>query len=127
MERLTGRPSEAYLPSQVSMADLAGHLAKGHAVVLATHEDITFSVPKRGAGMVLTDVPDITDWHPGYTSNVYGEPLVPEHGYYVTGVDAAKNTITVRNPWGWHHPPLTIPYDQYLLLFPNVQINRVKS
>jgi len=39
--------------------------------------------------------------------------LVGDHSYYITGVDRARRTVTIRNPWGWEYEPITIPWDRF--------------
>ncbi|MEJ7735213.1 MAG: C2 family cysteine protease [Polyangiaceae bacterium] len=39
--------------------------------------------------------------------------LVANHAYWVESVDRDKQTVTVRNPWGWGEKPVTLSWDDF--------------
>jgi Flp pilus assembly pilin Flp len=39
--------------------------------------------------------------------------LVANHAYWVESVDRDKQTVTVRNPWGWNEKPVTLNWDDF--------------
>jgi Flp pilus assembly pilin Flp len=39
--------------------------------------------------------------------------LVANHAYWVESVDRDKQTVTVRNPWGWDEKPVTLSWDDF--------------
>jgi Flp pilus assembly pilin Flp len=39
--------------------------------------------------------------------------LVANHAYWVESVDRDKQTVTVRNPWGWDRAPITLSWSDF--------------
>jgi WXG100 family type VII secretion target len=104
MFALTGRKSSLEDPDEYSIGELARMDRNGEAMV--------FSTLGNGEG--------------GKKALYADGRLVTGHGYYVTGVDEAAGTVTVRNPWGWQHNEVTIPYDQLDDVFANIAVNPAK-
>ena len=110
LEELTGVPSKTYSPQDLTITDLAQALEEDQAVAVATKHDWD---------AVLFDIPDITDSHPLYKNN----ELVSDHAYYVSRVDEENGLVYLRNPWGWEHPEVAIPFDEFKQVIARVDIN----
>jgi hypothetical protein len=104
MFALSGRKSSVDDADEHSIGELARMHQNGQAIV--------FSSLDNGEG--------------GKKALYANGSLVTGHGYYVTGVDEANRTVTVRNPWGWQHNEVTIPYNQLDDVFANVATNRAR-
>lgn len=65
--------------------------------------------------------------HPAYNEDrhPYSQQIRAHHTYYVTKVDVASNTVTVRNPWD-QKDNIVVPYDQLDKVFAQAQTNPVK-
>jgi hypothetical protein len=115
MERLTGVPTQRLRPDRTTMAALADHLAKGHAVAVTSLTDKNYTAWGR-----TWDIPDISDVHPVYTSG----KIKRWHVYYVTGVDPATDTVILRNPWGWTgDQTINLTIGEFRTVFAEVAIN----
>jgi hypothetical protein len=97
MTALTGQDSESS-GDPMPFDAMAEAFEDGVAIVLST--------PKGGTG-------------PLFESGA----LVGQHAYFVTGVDRDSQTITIRNPWGWHKPEITLTYEQYVESFSTTYTN----
>lgn len=116
MQRLTGTPSEWHLPQAVSFSDLADHFEAGHAITASSLPDLRLEV-----GQLRLDIPDFTTGNPLYQ----GHTLHGSHEYYVSGIDRAAQTISLRNPWGWHEPEITLTFEQFRRSFLQVSANPI--
>ena len=102
MSQLLGQSSKVYKPADLTLDQLAQKFEAHDAIALA-------SLPN--------------DQAKGNALYVNGD-LVSSHGYYVTGVNKDKGTITVKNPWGWEaNPTSELSYDEFKSSFDNVSIN----
>jgi hypothetical protein len=117
MGTLTGVESEWHAPSSLSLDDLAGHFEQGHAVTVSSLADLSVDV----AGEQVWDIPDASDTHPLFQSDV----LFEHHEYYVTGVDQEAGTVSIRNPWGWHQPEIDLSFEDFQSAFRRVSINPI--
>jgi WXG100 family type VII secretion target len=99
LQALTGVDSETRRPEHYSINELARMEREGHAIVLSSFED-------------------------GSKKDRYknGE-LVAEHAYYVTDVNTETGKVTIRNPWGWNHKPIKIPYNELNDYFAKITVN----
>ena len=77
MEKLTGKKSQTYSASSVSLDQIADWDKKGYAVTMASKQ----TVPNKD--------------------------VVGGHAYYLKGVDTEKKTISLGNPWGYNHVTLS--------------------
>ena len=50
--------------------------------------------------------------------------LYADHAYWVESVDRDKETVTVRNPWGWNEKPITLDWADFKKGFPIIYVNR---
>ncbi len=116
MQNLTGVPSEWHFPQAVSFADLADHFEAGHAMTVSSLPDLRLEV-----GPVSLDIPDFTTRNPLYQGNT----LHASHEYYISGIDRAAQTISLRNPWGWHEPEITLTFEQFRQSFQRVSVNPI--
>ena len=48
----------------------------------------------------------------GDDKSIGDHQLVGGHAYVITGV-ADNGDVTLQNPWGANHPPITVPYDDF--------------
>jgi Flp pilus assembly pilin Flp len=94
-----------------SLGDLATRFGAGHPVAVSSFQD--------------DDVDDIPEYQEAFTdaNGMEVPPLVSGHAYYVTDVDEAAGTITIRNPHGPTLPPITLAYDDFQRLFRGVAIS----
>jgi hypothetical protein len=88
MEELLGSDAEHESPDDLTLDELADRHEGAQAIALSTFSD--------------------RDGRPLYESRT----LVTSHAYYVTDVDREAGTVTVRNPWGTHLPPLVVTFDE---------------
>ena len=110
MEAITGVNSRDYNPGMLKLEDLADQYNNGSIITLGSLPDY-----KIGSW----DIPDATNTHPLYVNDT----LVGSHAYYVSNVDVAAGTISIRNPWGWDHDEITLPFDQFQGAFQTVSVN----
>jgi hypothetical protein len=103
MSLITGMPSMVFSPSDITIDEMADFRAKGHAIVMNTPQYSTTT----GAVVGI----------------VNQSPIVPGHAYYVTNVDRAAGTVSLRNPWGWSHREVTMSVDQFNQVFNKGAIN----
>jgi hypothetical protein len=99
MELLTGRPSEEYSASSMTIDQLANLHRDGHA--------LTASSLRSGDGKTA------------YADGT----LVSRHAYMITGVDRDAGTVTLRNPWGPDQPNITMSIADFNRNFRAVQSN----
>lgn len=116
MQHLTGAPSEWHLPQAVSFSDLADHFEAGHAMTASSLADLRLEV-----GELSLDIPDFTRSNPLYQGNA----LHASHEYYVSGIDRAAQTISLRNPWGWQEPEITLTFEQFRQSFRRISVNPI--
>jgi WXG100 family type VII secretion target len=93
MRNITGKRSMTFQPEDIKMDELADYHAKGNAIVVHTPNHQTFT----------------SMW--AKASGRYD--MVPNHAYYVTNVDKAAGTVSLRNPWGWHEKEITMPLNEF--------------
>lgn len=105
-EELTGIESTVVAAQDIEFEALAQHFENGDAMTVSTFSPWPL-------------IPDITDRESRYTS----KELVKAHEYYITEVNRADQTVTIRNPWGYHLAPLTYSFDDFKTLFNDVSIN----
>ncbi len=103
---ITGRRPTVFSPNLVDIHDLADMKAKGNAIVVDTHHYDTVT------GAVVAIVND--------------SPVVSGHSYYVTKVDEAAGTVSVRNPWGWDRKEITMTKNQFDQIFADGQFSPTK-
>jgi hypothetical protein len=48
---------------------------------------------------------------------------VQGHAYWVSDVDAAAGTVTIRNPWGYSYDAITMTYAQFEDSFVRYDVN----
>jgi WXG100 family type VII secretion target len=93
MRNITGKRSMTFQPEDIKMDELADYHAKGNAIVVHTPNHETYaSMWAKATGKF---------------------DMVPNHAYYVTNVDKAAGTVTLRNPWGWHMKEITMSLDEF--------------
>jgi uncharacterized protein YukE len=119
MEELTGVESQVIRMGEASVEDLAAHFDGGAALTATTLHDRGIQI----GGLMLWDIPDPSDKHPLFVDGT----LVEDHEYYLTGVDAQAGTVSLRNPWGWHHGEVTLTYDEFLGAFQRVSLNSLAA
>jgi Flp pilus assembly pilin Flp len=103
MEAITGKSSDWHRTTglwDMSFSDFADYNDK-NAVVAAT--------PSKGDGKKVQLIKDGV--------------LYAEHAYWVESVDRDKQTVTVRNPWGWNEAPITLSWDDFKKGFPVIYVN----
>ncbi len=117
LEVLTGVAGARSSPAAMSIDDLANYQAQGYAVTAATPSDIRF---------LGIDIPDRTDTNPLFVNDndlFTNDELYLNHEYYITDVDPAAGTVTVRNPWGWNHGATTLSFAEFQTSFFRVSVN----
>lgn len=77
MEQLTGKKSQTFSASSVTLEQIADWDKKGYAITMASKK----SAPNKD--------------------------VVSLHAYYLKGVDLENKTITCGNPWGYNHVTLS--------------------
>lgn len=104
-EALTGTGSDNYgTPSDLSIERLDEMANDGYAITFSTFDEV--------------------DGRVRYESNTDGYRLVTNHSYYVSSVDTANGTVTLRNVWSWNgFQPITIPYDEFNENFDTIRVN----
>lgn len=65
---------------------------------------------RKGDGLAVVSMP--ADLAPEFEAYRDGT-LMAEHVYYVSDVDAATQTVEIRNPFGWDHPAIRMPWDTF--------------
>lgn len=65
---------------------------------------------KKGDGLAVVSMP--ADLAPEFEAYRDGT-LMAEHIYYVSDVDTASGTVEIRNPFGWDHAPIRMPWDTF--------------
>lgn len=110
MEAITGVSSRSQPADTVAFEDLARRFRAGEAVTASTLCDV-----KLGG----LDFPDRSD----EARELNDGTLVASHVYFVTGLDEAKRTVTLQNPWGKDRPPVTLSYADFQRLFWEVASN----
>ena len=78
MEQLTGKKSQKFSASSVTLEQFADWDKKGYAITMASK------------------------------SSVSNKDVVGGHAYYYKGVDLDKKTISLGNPWGYNHATLSL-------------------
>ena len=91
LTHLLGGAARSFRPEDMSFKEVADYLESGNAVVVDTPQDNLWMHFKKQSD-------------PRYQSR----ELIPAHSYYVTKVDRANGTISLRNPWGWKTTPETV-------------------
>jgi hypothetical protein len=110
METITGVPSRSQPADTLAFEDLARRFRAGEAVTASTLIDV-----KLGD----LDFPDRSDEELALNDGT----LAAAHVYFVTGLDEAKRTVTLQNPWGKDRPPVTLSYADFQRLFSEVASN----
>ena len=65
---------------------------------------------KKGDGLTVVSMPaDIAPEIEAYRDGT----LMAEHVYYVSNVDAEAGTVEIRNPFGWNHAPISMPWEAF--------------
>ena len=49
----------------------------------------------------------------GPVQSISGPPLFAKHVFYVSDVDEAAGTVTLRNPWGWSYGETVVSYEAF--------------
>ncbi|MFH2202221.1 MAG: C2 family cysteine protease [Elusimicrobiota bacterium] len=106
MSQITGKKSESYSASKVTMDQLAAWEEKGQAMTIHTKSDALWGLFIRGDELYKNDT------------------LVPGHAYYIKEVDKEKGTVTLGNPWGYKHATLTMA--QFQKSLQNVHVNPIE-
>jgi hypothetical protein len=131
MERLTGLPSEHFVLGATDTLPVMG----GRRAVLTL--DALAAFQRNGYAITLTTFFE-PDESPRFNQDAYKpfaspyteggkrEALHPRHAYFVTGVDADRQTVTVQNPWEGSHKDIVIPYKDLEKVFGAAQVNPVK-
>ena len=88
---------DRYLLDSLSEADVLHHIADG----FANHRPMT----------------SLSTWRP-YSGK---QKVVTFHQYAVSGVDVAKRTVSLQNPWGHHHVE-DMPIEDYVITFESLEI-----
>jgi hypothetical protein len=132
MEALTGIESETYAPTTVEIDQLAAYHDGGYGITVNSFTDLEESLK---IDLPLIDMhPDNPYYDPG-SPEVTGNPdvteeIIPNHAYYITDVDEAAGTVTIKNPHGWWDDAArtvvweaTIPYEDFQQAFAAVEVN----
>jgi hypothetical protein len=96
LETLTGKPARVSRHKKqhawnLTFAELAAAVESGNPVLTASPRN---------------------DW--GWKGPLFdNDTVVREHTYYVSSVDRDKQTVTLRNPWGWTHGETTLSFADY--------------
>ncbi len=104
LEAITGEPSITTEPQTYSIRQLAELHNGKQAIIFGTHEP---------------DNPLVNQ--PAFVN----KQLQPKHAYYVSHVDQQRNRVTLRNPWSWDEPPVTVNYSDLDQLFNTVVTNPI--
>jgi hypothetical protein len=107
MTALTGKESKTYGNKDLKFDTLYDHWKNGDAIAANTISG------------------DAVKKHPLFQADAKPEPLAGWHIYYVTNVDPKAQTVTVRNPWGWHTAPITLSWADYQSAFNTSQTNPI--
>ncbi len=117
MESLTGMKSEKINPIGADFGRLQQMKDRGYAMACYTRTDFKLW------GM---DLPDRTG-HNRFAKNKQGGDLTAGHAYFISDVDAAAGTITVRNPWGWHIAPSVLTKEEFASTMRGVSVNPITA
>ena len=101
IEELTGMNARSIDPDAISIKDFEKNFDGGHIVVASTLNDF------QSQGLELYE----------------NDTLATRHAYSVSGVNVDEGTISLRNPWGWENPEITIPYSKFQESFSRVITN----
>lgn len=115
MESLTGLKSSKIYPRQADFGRLHHMHQEGYAMACYTRTDIK---------LWGIDVPDRTG-HPRFAKNKMGGELAAGHAYFIVDVDSSADTITLRNPWGWHSGESVLTQDEFISTMRGVSVNPV--
>lgn len=89
LEAITGQRSAINEPQTYSIHQLATMHNNQQAIIFGT--------------------PDPSD--PSVNQPAFiNKQLQPKHAYYVSHIDQQRNRVTLRNPWSWDEPPVTVDY-----------------
>lgn len=88
---------------------VAGAIATQHIASQLEFSDVEGWF-RKGDGLAVVSMP--ADLAPEFEAYNDGT-LMAEHVYYVSDVDAATQTVEIRNPFGWDHPPIRMPWDTF--------------
>jgi WXG100 family type VII secretion target len=105
IEHLTGVESDTTTTTFLNFDTLAQYNEQGYALTTTSLRGVQIGDRERP----ILNIPDLSDYHPLYQD----ETLVANHEYYITGVDRAAQTVTVRNPWGWDRGEVTLPFEEF--------------
>jgi WXG100 family type VII secretion target len=97
LPNITGKQAMRFSADDIKIDELADFHAKGNAIVV--------------------DTPDYTTQAALIAKATGRFDIVPNHSYYVAGVDKTAGTVTLRNPWGWHEKPVTMPLSEFGAIF----------
>lgn len=89
LEAITGQRSEINEPQTYSIHQLATMHNNQQAIIFGTPNPSDPSVNQ-----------------PAFIN----KQLQPKHAYYVSHIDQQRNRVTLRNPWSWDEPPVTVDY-----------------
>jgi RHS repeat-associated protein len=102
-EALTGVDSVEYKTSEITFDEIVRMYERGYA--------ITFSS--------LDGDPNVNLYYGTYQ-------LVVNHEYYLVGIDAEQQTLTLRHPWEWNDTNMvTIPYEEIDNNFRRIRANPI--
>jgi uncharacterized protein YukE len=116
MEAITGVESQWFSPSSATLDTFADHFEAGHAITASSLMELAIG---REDDDFFVDLPDPSDWNPLFMD----DDLYENHEYYVTDVDRASGSITVRNPWGWHRGEVTLSFAEFQGAFRRASVN----
>lgn len=110
---ITGQRNIVHDPEDLSFGELSESFKKGSAITLESRD--------KGK--------DVLWWHlgddPMHDNSLYKiGTLIPNHTYYVVGVDEVNKTVIVKNPWGWgKNPTQAIPFSDVQGAFREIVTN----
>jgi uncharacterized protein YukE len=116
MEAVTGVESQWFSPSSATIDTFADHFEAGNAITASSLGELAIWGEN---GEIIIDIPDASDRNPLFQDHT----LCENHEYYVTGVDRANGSITVRNPWGWNEGEVTLSFAEFQGAFRRASVN----
>ena len=119
METITGKPSQSQPPDTLPFDELARRFQAGEAVAASTLYDLKIDLDLGGTHVGPIELPDRSDEEREFKNGT----LIASHAYFVTGVDTARHTVTVQNPWGKERAPVTLGYADFQRLFADIAFN----
>jgi uncharacterized Zn-binding protein involved in type VI secretion len=115
-ETILGIDAQKKSAADLSFKELKDALANNNAVTISS-----LPGPREVFGMEIGSDPK--DNNPYYSGD--NPKLVTGHAYYITGVDESKQTVFVKNPWGWNEEPISeVPFNDLKDAFHTVTTSR---